>query len=369
MYVIHYDEIGLKGNNRRYFENQLVRNLKQFGDVVKKRSYITLDSSEDVKDSVALIPGVAYFGVALEAEFDLNDVGAKVLELLRGKDFASFRINTVRRNKKFSKTSREVNEILGGVVLEKYDCKVDLKNASITVYVEVCDESIFIYTARVKGVGGLPVGSAGRVVSLLSGGLDSPVASFQMMKRGAVVVFVHFVNKTQQSCAVKDKISELVNVLSKVQRKCKLYMVPFDEIQQEIIAKVDSKFRMIVYRRFMMRIASLVAEKEHCMGLVTGDSLSQVASQTVENLDCVYSVVDDVVLSPLIGMNKEEIVNIARRIGTYDVSILPYGDCCSFLIAKHPVIKGKREQFEKIDSELDLSLVEKAFEKSDKIVL
>ena len=207
----------------------------------------------------------------------------------------------------------------------------------------------------------MPVGSAGKVVCLLSGGLDSPVASFLMMKRGCSVVFVHFVNKTQQSCAVKNKISELVKVLSKVQGESKLYMVPFDEIQQEIITKVDSKDRMIVYRRFMVRISELVALKEKALGLVTGDSLSQVASQTLENLDCVYSVYDGVILSPLIGMNKQEIVNIARKIGTYEISILPYGDCCSFLIAKHPVIKGRRRDFEIIDSGLNLGLAEKAF--------
>ena len=166
---------------------------------------------------------------------------------------------------------------------------------------------------------------------------------------------------------MKNKISELVKVLSKVQGESKLYMVPFDEIQQEIITKVDAKDRMVVYRRFMVRIADLVCAKEKGLGLVTGDSLSQVASQTLQNLNCVYSVYGGVVLSPLIGMNKQEIVNIARKIGTYEVSILPYGDCCSFLIAKHPVIKGRVKDFDRLDAGLDLGLVQKAFEKSEVI--
>ncbi len=363
MYIIHYDEIGLKGKNRGKFENQLVDNIKHLGKVKKDFGYIVLDA-EDVDEELSLIPGIAYFGNALKADLDLEDVGLKIKSLLQGKEFGTFRIGCSRHNKSFSKTSQQVNEILGGVVLDNFDCKVDLTNPVLTVYVEVCNKEIYVYIEKVLGVGGLPVGSAGKVVCLLSGGLDSPVASFLMMKRGCKVVFVHFVNKTQQSCAVKNKISELVNVLSKVQGESKLYMVPFDEIQQEIISKVDSKDRMVVYRRFMVRISELVLKKEGALGLVTGDSLSQVASQTLQNLDCVYSVHDGVILSPLIGMNKQEIVDIARKIGTYEVSILPYGDCCSFLIDKHPVIKGRRKDFDRIDAGLDLGLAEKAFEKA-----
>jgi len=366
MYIIHYDEIGLKGKNRGKFEDQLVDNIKHLGKVKKDFGYMVLDA-EDVDEELKLIPGIAYFGNALKSELSLDDAGLKVKEILSGKSFVNFRIACSRHNKQFEKTSQQVNEILGGVVLDNFDCKVKLKNAELTVYVEVCNKEIYVYTEKVLGVSGLPVGSAGKVVCLLSGGLDSPVASFLMMKRGCQVVFVHFVNKTQQSCAVKNKISELVKVLSKVQGESKLYMVPFDEIQQEIIAKVDSKDRMVVYRRFMVRISALVALKERALGLVTGDSLSQVASQTLQNLDCVYSIHDGVVLSPLIGMNKQEIVNIARKIGTYEVSILPYGDCCSFLIDKHPVIKGRRKDFEVIDSRLDLSLVEKAFSNAEVI--
>ena len=360
MYIIHYDEIGLKGKNRGKFEDQLVDNIKHLGKVKKDYGYILLDA-EDVSEELSLIPGIAYFGDALKAELDLNSAGSRIKDLLAGKKFFNFRIDTSRHNKQFEKTSQQVNEILGGVVLDNFDCKVKLKNAELTVYVEVCNKKIYVYCEKVFGVGGLPVGSAGKVVCLLSGGLDSPVSSFLMMKRGCKVCFVHFVNKTQQSCAVKNKISELVKVLSKVQGESKLYMVPFDEIQQEIITKVDSKDRMVVYRRFMVRIAELVALKEKALGLVTGDSLSQVASQTLENLDCVYSVYGGVILSPLIGMNKQEIVDIARKIGTYEISILPYGDCCSFLIAKHPVIKGRRRDFEIIDSGLNLGLAEKAF--------
>tara|TARA_Y100000310_G_scaffold309142_1_gene352959 strand:- start:1283 stop:2383 length:1101 start_codon:yes stop_codon:yes gene_type:complete len=366
MYIIHYDEIGLKGKNRSKFEDQLVDNIKHLGKVKKDFGYIVLDA-EDVDEELKLIPGIAYFGDALKAELDLKDAGLKVKEILTGKKFVNFRIDCSRHNKQFEKTSQQVNEILGGVVLDNFDCKVKLKNAELTVFVEVCNKEIYVYTAKVLGVGGLPVGSAGKVVCLLSGGLDSPVASFLMMKRGCEVVFVHFVNKTQQSCAVKNKISELVKVLSKVQGESKLYMVPFDEIQQEIITKVDAKDRMVVYRRFMVRIADLVCAKEKGLGLVTGDSLSQVASQTLQNLNCVYSVYGGVVLSPLIGMNKQEIVNIARKIGTYEVSILPYGDCCSFLIAKHPVIKGRVKDFDRLDAGLDLGLVQKAFEKSEVI--
>jgi thiamine biosynthesis protein ThiI len=187
-----------------------------------------------------------------------------------------------------------------------------------------------------QGMGGLPVGTAGKIVCLLSGGIDSPVASAMMMKRGAEVIFVHCYNKTINEVGVEQKIKDLVAQLSKIQGKSSLYIVPFDELQRAVIANVQADLRMIVYRRLMFKIAEAIVEKEGAQAIVTGDSLGQVASQTLENLNVVYDATDLLKFAPLIGMNKREVVDIAQKIGTYGISIRPYGDCCSLMIAQHP---------------------------------
>ena len=360
--IVHYDEIGLKGKNRGMFENRLITNIKNVigCDVRKEFGYLIIDTTEDVSQ-LKKIPGIAFYAEALESSLELDDIKSKVLELLKDEEFESFRIKTVRHNKQYKMTSPELDRVLGSEVVVKMDKKVSLKEFDKQVFVGVCDKNCYLYLKKVKGVGGLPVGTAGKVVSLLSGGLDSPVASYLMMKRGCEVVFVHFVNYSQNQGSVLDKIEKLVVKLSEFQGKSKLYIVPFDEIQKELILKVKADYRMVMYRRFMMKIAEEVMLREGALGLVTGDSLAQVASQTLENLDCVYSVVKANVYSPLIGMNKQEVVDISREIGTFEISSIPYGDCCSFFIAKHPVTKGKKEDCEKFDLDVD-SLVKGALD-------
>tara|TARA_Y100000310_G_scaffold259876_1_gene268692 strand:+ start:1 stop:1119 length:1119 start_codon:yes stop_codon:yes gene_type:complete len=366
--IVHYDEIGLKGKNRGKFEDRLVSNIKKVVkcQVRKEYGYIVVDTEDDVS-KLSKIPGIAFYAKALESSLELDDIKAKVLELLKNEEFESFRIRTVRHNKQYSLTSPELDKVLGSEVVTKLNKKVSLKEFDRQVYVGVCNKNCYLYLEKVKGVGGLPVGTAGKVVSLLSGGLDSPVASYLMMKRGCEVVFVHFVNYSQNKGSVLGKIEKLVEKLKEFQGYGKLYVVPFDDIQKELILKVKADYRMVMYRRFMMRIAEEIMKKEKALGLVTGDSLAQVASQTLENLDCVYSVVSSNVYSPLIGMNKQEVVSLAKQIGTYDISIIPYGDCCSFFIAKHPVTKGKKEDCEKFDLDVD-GLVKGVLEKMNTFI-
>jgi tRNA uracil 4-sulfurtransferase len=363
--IVHYDEIGLKGKNRGKFEDRLVSNIKSVikCHVKKEFGYILVETSDDVS-KLTKVPGIAFYAEALESSLELDDIKAKVLELLKGEEFESFRIKTVRHNKQYKMTSPELDRELGSEVVVKLGKKVSLKEFDKQVFVAVCNKNCYLYLEKVRGVGGLPVGTAGKVVSLLSGGLDSPVASYLMMKRGCEVVFVHFVNYSQNKESVLGKIEKLVSKLKEYQGKAKLYVVPFDDIQKELILKVKADYRMVMYRRFMMKIAEEVMVKEGALGLVTGDSLAQVASQTLENLNCVYSVVSANVYSPLIGMNKQEVVDISRKIGTFEISSIPYGDCCSFFIAKHPVTKGKVEDCEKFDDLLDVQcLVKGALEK------
>jgi tRNA uracil 4-sulfurtransferase len=357
--IIHYGEIGLKGQNRGFFESKLMKNLRTAlnGDAVVRRKYgkivVELKPKSDLaqcKKILGQLPGIASSAFAEKAELTFSSLQKTALELLSKKNFTTFGIVTRRSNKAFPKTSQEINVLLGNVIREKLNKKVDLSNPDINLYVEISEKEIYVYTKKYPGIGGLPVGSSGKAVALLSGGIDSPVASFMSMKRGMKVVFVHVLNKTmtggREGAA---KIGKIVSQLAKIQGKSKLYIVPFEEIQKTIITQIPAEYRMIIYRRFMLRIAEVIAVKEKAKGIITGDSVGQVASQTLDNLKCVYDVASLPILPPLIGMNKEEIITIAKQIGTYELSILPYPDCCSFMLAKHPETRANIEKIEKLE--------------------
>ena len=365
MIVIHYSEIGTKGRNRDYFEDQLIENVKRIvnGKVYKRYGMIVADTKE--KKDLSLIPGVAYYSYAENAKLDLEDIKEKSLVLLRKENFESFKIVSSRSNKNFNLTSPELNEKIGEFIFEKLNKKVKLKNPEKTLFVEVGEKEAFVYTEKIRGIGGLPVGISGDVVCSLSGGLDSPVAGFLMMNRGCKVIFVHVYNKTLHGKGMQEKLKKIVKELSIIQGESKLYMVPFGDIQNEIIEKVDAKYRMIVYRRFMMRIIGKIAIKEKCKFIVTGDSVGQVASQTLENLNCIWDASNINVFAPLIGMNKDSIVDIAKKINTYEHSIMPYPDCCSYMIAKHPVTKSRLDYIEREEKDIDVKLVEKSVSEAE----
>lgn len=392
--VIHYSEIGLKGKNRGFFEKKLIGNIgkalsgtkkiyRRYGKVIVEVGNIA-NKKKYIK-KLAFVPGISSFSIADKADLEMGSIKDKAFEMfsvlssratphsLRGRpgiqkesgfrlkgrndkysrsSWNTFRITTFRSNKLFTKNSNEINVLVGEVIRKKLGKKVNLDNPDVTLFIEISEKEAFLYTQKHPGPGGLPVGSSGKAVALLSGGIDSPAASFLAMKRGLKVVFVHVLNKTiggEQRSGV-EKIKKIVQELTKIQGKSKLYTVPFEEIQKIIIAEVPAELRMIVYRRFMMKIATKVAEKEKAKGIITGDSVGQVASQTLPNLKCVYESTDLPVLPPLIGMNKEEIVKIAKEIGTYDLSIIPYPDCCSFMIAKHPETGGRIEDIKRVEN-------------------
>ncbi|MAG08739.1 tRNA 4-thiouridine(8) synthase ThiI [Candidatus Woesearchaeota archaeon] len=371
--IVHYDEIGLKGKNRGSFERLLIRNIEAklkglIDGCVRESGQITVMFSKDadkVKGALSCIPGIAYFSFALKAKLDYDSIKKVVIDTLKGKRFKSFKVNAVRHNKDFKLNSMELNSKLGEEVVKAYKKKVKMKEADVIVKVEVSNKYAYISLEDVKGVGGLPTNPQQKVVALLSGGFDSPVAAYLMMKRGCEVILVHFHNKNQASSSVEDKIMKLAEQLSKYQVKTKLYIVPFEKLQKEIIMKVNSKLRMLVYRRFMLKIASKVAELNKAKFLVVGDSLSQVASQTFENLEVTYTGLDKHVLSPLIGLDKKEIIEVAKRIGTYEISAMPYGDCCSYFLAKHPALRADVKVLRENESLFDVDkLVEDAIKKA-----
>ena len=367
--IIHYDEITLKGGNRHFFERVLMNNTREFiketgcKNIYKEGGKIIIEIDMDeigiqkIKEILKNIPGISNFYFTVSEEKDLEKINKKTAKLLNDylqtENKKTFKIEARRADKKFELKSPEINAKVGEFIFENTELKVDVHNPDIEVVVDIGYEQCFIYFEKIKGVGGLPVSTAGKLVSLLSGGIDSPVASFMMNKRGAKIIFVHFKNRTVNNFG-DDKIKSLVKKLSRFQGKSRLYIVPFEEFQKEIIAKIPAKNRMIVYRRIMFKLAGMIAEKENAKGFITGDSLSQVASQTLENINVIYNAANYPVFSPLIGMNKQEIIDLALKIKTYETSIIKYQDCCSFLIAKHPETKAKLEDIIKQEEILEI---------------
>ncbi len=381
--IIHYDEIILKGGNRPFFERALSANIKEFlsgveyGKISKEGGRLIVDINKinfegeqalvrlrNLREILKNIPGISNFSFASMEENDMDKIFKNTLWLLNEnekiKEYKTFKINARRSDKSFALKSPEINSKVGEYIFENTRLKVNVHNPDLEIVIDIGDKKCFIYFEKIKAVGGLPVGTAGNLISLISGGIDSPVASFMMNKRGAKNIFVHFKNKTiSGSVDGRDKIESLVKELGKFQGRSKLYIVPFEEFQKEIIAKIPAKNRMIIYRRMMFRLAGMIAKKENAKGFVTGDSLSQVASQTIDNITAIYNAANLPIFPPLIGMNKQEIIDIASRIGTYEISILPYQDCCSFLIAKHPETKAKLEEIINQEKNLEIDRITK----------
>ncbi len=379
-YIIHYHELALKKGNRRFFENKMVENiyraLKDCGDIkVKKlpgRFFLSnyRGSTSIVEERLAKIPGIANFMLVFSVSGgdDIQALKKEIeKEIEERKDLFNkrkFRVSTKRADKSFPLTSEDINREIGALVVEKTGAKVDLENPEVTVYIEVVSGKIFFSFEKIKGIGGLPVGSSGKIVSLLSGGIDSPVSSSMMMKRGCKVVFAHFHSFPYLDYSSCDKAKELVNLLNDYQYDSKLYFLPLGDAQKEIVLKAPEKYRVILYRRLMIRIAEKVAEKEKAKALVTGESVGQVASQTIENISVVNNIASLPILRPLVGMNKEEIIDISKKIGTYDISILHDQDCCQVFMPKHPATKAVLSDIEKVESGLDIEkMVNDVFEK------
>jgi thiamine biosynthesis protein ThiI len=364
--VVHYHEIGLKGKNRIYFERKLVNNiqhhLKETVSRIHGRILIKLEKfseEEYLKTILKKIPGINVFAFAYIVESDIEKIKNKAVEIAKNEEFESFAVATKRANKQFPLDSVEINKQVGGAILKATNKKVDLKNPEMKFYIELTKDSTFLYTKKYKGFGGLPVGITGTVVSLLSGGLDSPVASIEIMKRGCKAILLHFYNTTINSEKARKKVIDLAKIISKYQIKTKLYLIKFDEIQKEIIKNINSKYRMIIYRRMMLRLATEIAEKEKAKAIVTGESLAQVASQTLENMDVITKAIDMLVLRPLVSLDKQEIMEKAKKYETYETSIQPYGDCCSFFIAKHPETKARLKDIEEMEKNIDIGKISK----------
>jgi thiamine biosynthesis protein ThiI len=309
---------------------------------------------DEIRRRLACVFGVANFSFAERTAVDLEDLKSKILESLKGKEFSSFRIQTKRADKTFPLNSPDVNREVGAAVKAYSGAQVDLKNAELTIGIEILSRDAFFSLDKIPGPGGLPVGASGRVISLISGGIDSPVASYRMMQRGCRLIFVHFHSSPYLDKTSQEKVKELVKILTRHQYSSRLYMVPFGEIQRQIVTAVLRPLRVVLYRRMMVRLAEAIASSEKASALVTGESLAQVASQTLQNLTVIEKAATLPILRPLVGMDKQEIIDQARRNGTFEISILPDQDCCQLFVPRHPDTKASLVEVEKSESRLDL---------------
>src|SRR5580765_1303485 len=362
--VVHYLEIALKGNNRPWFIARLARNLREATAdlgvrevrVLMGRIEVVLDDHArwpHVRDRLSRVFGVANFAKAGRAPLDVDAIAAAIITDLDGRaDPRTFRVSARRADKRFPLTSPQIEREVGGRIKEAKGWTVDLDDPEFTIHVEALTDDAFYYFGKEPGAGGMPVGVSGRVACLLSGGIDSPVAAWRLMRRGCRVLLVHFHSYSILSRASQEKVRELARLLAGFQFHSRLFLVPFGEIQQQVTLSVAPPLRVVIYRRLMMRIAEQIARHNRAQALVTGEVVGQVASQTLENLASIDHVVTMPVLRPLIGLDKDEITAEAQRLGTYSISIIPDQDCCTLFTPRHPATKARTTDVERAEATL-----------------
>ena len=376
--LIKNGELALKGLNRNVFEDALVRNLRQklspLGDIEIRKAQSTIylePKSENFDFEEALVRtskvfGIAAFSRAAVCEKDMVDILKTAPEYLADimKNIKTFKVEAKRADKRFPLTSPEISAEVGGALLSAFPhLRVDVHNPDEIITVEIRDYAAYIRAGQLHGAGGLPVGTAGQAAILISGGIDSPVAAWMMAKRGLRLNAIHFASPPYTSARAEQKVRTLLSKVAEYSGAINLAIVPFTEIQERIAEDCPEEYFTLIMRRMMMRIAEKVAAHKHCGALITGESLGQVASQTLLALGCTDIVTDMPVLRPLIGSDKEEIISISRKIDTFETSCLPYEDCCTVFTPKHPKTKPTVELCEIAEKKLDIdALIERAIE-------
>jgi len=374
--LIKDGELALKGLNRKNFEHILIANIKRrlrdLGEVKieNMQSTITIEpisenyDFEEALERVKLVFGIAAFSRACVCEKNIDDIYAKAPNYLKDtmENVRTFKVEAKRSDKSFPLTSPEICREVGGLLLSRYShLKVDVHNPDVVVTVEIRDRYAFIRAGQLHGAGGLPVGTAGKASILISGGIDSPVAAWTMAKRGLLLDAIHFASPPYTSIRAEQKVKTLLSKVARYSGKINLAIVPFTEIQEEIGKNCPEDYFTLIMRRIMMRIAERISRKNNSLALITGESLGQVASQTLPAIVETDSVVNMPVLRPLIGMDKEEIIKISKHIDAFETSILPYEDCCTVFTPKHPKTKPKPGQCEIAEQGLDMeALIERA---------
>ena len=363
--LIHYHEISLKGDNRSWFEKHFVENIKtQLNSLPYKKIKIVAarifiigidrDCYEEYEKCLKNVMGLKNAYVMSRSDLNIDAINSEVQSQIQDLSFSTFRVSTKRQDKNFQYTSQDVNQIVGASIVAAYSKKVSLDNPDLNIIIEIVNGKAYIGYRKIIGYGGLPIGTGEKALSLISSGIDSPVASFLLAKRGVDVHYIHFHSVPSTSIQSINNVKSILMQLSKYQIQCSLYSVPLLSIQEKIMKNISSKYWVIFFRKAMYSISELLAKQLSINALITGENVGQVASQTISNIRAASDAVNIPVLRPLAGMNKEEIVNIAEDIGTYEISIKPYEDCCSFFVPKHPATSANLADVQNMEKAIRL---------------
>ena len=367
--MIKYGELTTKKANRNFFVNTLENNIKAILDGVnykiikdRVRMYIESDDIPVIVEKLSKIFGIHGIVIAHKVNNNVEEIKEKVLEII-DTTAKTFKINTKRAFKEFPIPSMEFNNIIGGFVLKNTNLKVDVHNPDIIIHIEIRQEGTFIYSNEIKGLGGYPVGIQGKGMLMLSGGIDSPVAGYLSLKRGVDLECLYFESPPHTSEAAKNKVIDLANIINKYSGNIKINIIHFTEIQEAIYKSVPDNYIITIMRRMMYRIAEQLAKKKKCKVIINGESIGQVASQTLTSMSVINAVTNMPVIRPVACLDKLEIIDLANKIGTYETSILPYEDCCTIFLPKHPVINPELQKCIEYEKRFDYeSLIQTAIE-------
>ena len=361
--LIRYGELSTKGKNRKDFIRRLDRNirymLRDFKDLQYKRTYDRIyiklqdEDPEEIAERLKKVFGISSFSFTERVDSDIDAITARCLEIAKETDKKTFKMLTKRHDKTFPMVSAAVNRHIAGVILDNTDLQVDVHNPQLLIRVEIHENDTYITSDKIPGAGGYPAGINGKVLLLLSGGIDSPVAAYELMKRGIEVEAVHFASPPYTSQAARDKVAELARLVSIYQGRMKIHYLNFTDIQLAIYKAAGDPYAVTLMRRMMFRLAEMVAKQNNCLALGTGESVGQVASQTLSSMAVINDVIRIPVLRPLVCFDKVEIIDLARRIGTYETSILPYEDCCTIFDPKNPVTNPTIHKSEYYESKFE----------------
>ena len=358
--LIKYGELTTKKDNRKFFvktlENNIKNKLKNYQIEIESsmsRMYITYNESNELEiiDNLRKIFGIHSIVICDKVNTNEDEIKNKVLEILKNKQFKTFKISTKRSDKSFEHTSMEFNNIIGGLVLKNFECKVDVHNPELNLEIEIRKEGTFIYNKEFNGLGGYPVGIQGKGLLMLSGGIDSPVAGYLALKRGVNIECLYFESPPHTSLNAKNKVLKLASILNEYSGNIKVHIVPFTKIQEEIYKNIPGNYNITIMRRMMYRIAERFSKRRKCKIIINGESIGQVASQTLNSMVVINNVTNMPVIRPVACLDKLEIIEISKSINTYETSILPYEDCCTIFVPKHPIINPSLEtalEYEKL---------------------
>ena len=353
--LIKYGELTTKKDNRKFFIKELVNNIRKKIDDIEieyslDRMYIKSNNIDDTISKLKEVFGIYSIIECYKVNTNIDEIKETILNLLKNKNFKTFKVVTKRSDKSFPISSMEFSSKIGGIILKNIESKVDVHNPDIYVNIEIKNGHTYIYTNEIKGLGGYPVGVQGKGLLMLSGGIDSPVAGYLALKRGIDVKCIYFDSPPHTSIEAKNKVIDLANILNKYSGKIKIFVVPFTKLQETIYKNVQNEYMITIMRRMMYRIAHKLALKNKCKVIINGESIGQVASQTLTSINTINSVTNFPIIRPVCCLDKLEIIEISKKIGTYDISIRPYEDCCTVFVPKHPSINpdiNKSLEFEK----------------------